>query len=81
MHGDLPNLPYRALELLCRAQAAFSTTPAVRDALEEIAAQYGKLAVERQGPEPDQPYSSETSEPDTFLSRKTYEPFPKEDDV
>lgn len=44
---------YRALELLCRQQAALTTTPATRVALENMALEYKQYAefLERQWPE------------------------------
>ena len=44
MRDDLPNLPYRTLEFLCRTQAAVYPTKEVRETLEEMAAEYRKLA-------------------------------------
>jgi len=49
MHRS-PNSAYRTLELLCRNQAALSSTKETKSALEAMAAEYRKLAdwVERQ---------------------------------
>jgi hypothetical protein len=46
----LQNASYRSLELLCRKQAALSSTKEAKSALEVMAAEYRKLAdwVERQ---------------------------------
>jgi len=43
MH-HLQDASYRALELLCRRQAAISATKEVRTALEEMVVEYRKLA-------------------------------------
>jgi hypothetical protein len=55
MHDSHPSLSYRSLELLCRKQAALSSTKATRMALEEMAAEYRRLAewLERQQSGPD----------------------------
>jgi hypothetical protein len=52
MHDSHPLHSYRSLELLCRKQAALSSTKATRMALEEMAAEYRSLAdwLERQEP-------------------------------
>ena len=51
MH-PVPDLSYRLLELLCREQAALSTTPGTRKELERMASEYAALAdrLERQPP-------------------------------
>jgi hypothetical protein len=47
---------YRSLELLCRSQAAMSTTPETRTELERMALEYKRMAdwLERQWPEDEQ---------------------------
>ena len=44
MMSDLPNFSYRSLELLCRKQAAISSTPGVRRELEQMANEYAVKA-------------------------------------
>lgn len=55
MEHQLSDISYRALELLCRKQAAISGTPGTRKALEHMALEYKRLAdrEERQVPEAD----------------------------
>jgi hypothetical protein len=40
MHHDLPNVSYRSLEALCRAQAAMTSSPDARRELERMAREY-----------------------------------------
>jgi len=56
MHHQL-NESYRSLELLCREQAAISSTPAARIELERMALEYKRLAdwLDHQWPEEDRP--------------------------
>jgi len=50
--NDLPNSSWRSLELLCRQQAALSSTPDARNELERMELEYKRLAdwSERQWP-------------------------------
>jgi hypothetical protein len=50
------DLPYRALELLCRRQAKLSATPDARHELERMAREYKQLAdwQEQQWHEPEE---------------------------
>jgi len=41
---QIPNESYRSLELLCRHQAKLASTPATREALEDMALEYKRLA-------------------------------------
>jgi hypothetical protein len=61
----MPNVSYRSLERLCRIQASLASTKQIREVLEEMAAEYRKMAcwLECQGSEPNQPHNSETNEP------------------
>jgi hypothetical protein len=54
---DLTDCSWRSLELLCRQQAALSTTPDARAELERMALEYRRLAdwLERRGPETERP--------------------------
>jgi hypothetical protein len=56
MRDSPANFSYRSLELLCRQQAKLSSTPEVRQELERMALEYGRLAdwLEHQWPEPDE---------------------------
>jgi len=54
MH-HLANESYRSLELLCRKQAAISSSPSTRKELERMALEYKRLAdwLDHQSPDPD----------------------------
>jgi hypothetical protein len=56
----LANESYRSLELLCRKQAALSSTSAARQELEAMAREYAAMAdwLMRQSPEEGQPPAS-----------------------
>ena len=53
----LANESYRSLELMCRAQAALSSSSAARKELEAMAREYAAMAdwVEQQAPEDPRP--------------------------